>query len=88
MEPVLEERIKQLEDSLKAMERALLAVSNTLRVVDAAAFLALYNLEHYPRLPRKENLDKEMNNISPSIQKMLELLISKEQDEEKKPDAD
>lgn len=41
MEPGMLERVEKLEENLRAMERAMLAMSNTLHVIDAAAFLAL-----------------------------------------------
>lgn len=44
MEIELEQRVIQLEERVKAMERALVTLSNTLHVVDAAALLSVNSL--------------------------------------------
>lgn len=77
MEPVLEQ-----SNDIKALERAMLAMSNTLHVIDAAAFLALYNISL--KQPLSVPKDFDASAIAPRIQKMLDVIQASNQASQKK----
>lgn len=84
----LTDRIEKLEQQQKDLTRTLVAVSNTLKVVDAAAFLALVN---HSSVSLPENLPETYKTYSPYINEMIKKLSTtdtKEDNETQKPGTD
>lgn len=69
-------RIEQLEKQQKDLMRTLVALSNTLRVVDSAAFLALANHKSIEIPESKDALNKTYEFVTPYINEMLKLVAN------------
>lgn len=83
----MEDKIKELEDRLAALEEAVKILSNTLHVIDATALLSLYSLISTQNLRQPDftnNQDIIDSGCSDAINRMMKTVMKVNAAEHKK----
>ena len=73
------EKVRELEDRVQALEKALVTLSNTLHVIDATSLLCLYSLIKTDNLRQpnfQSNQDIIDSGCSDAINRMMKTVIN------------